>query len=143
MNNDNAFVTKLCRRDSMQRMRLNKYTGALVKYVKPERKSWQELIQRYYQNNKHCNVEKLVEITDDNEDVINNDNDFEMNNGNGANKKNKRPIRLHTSYTGFNQNKFINSDQLKKIANKCYVSTVQRNKSNDKEENNDDWMDCD
>eukprot|EP00483_Globobulimina_turgida_P011417 UN11439 len=107
MNNDNAFVTKLCQRDSMQRMKLNKYTGAVVKYVKPERKSWKELIRRYYENNKQCDVENVnMEKMDD--------DDFEMNHGNGRNKKNKRPIRVHPSYTGFNKNHFISSDLLKK-----------------------------
>merc|ERR1712157_334719 len=54
--NDHSFLTKLSRADSvLQRTKLNQHNGALVKYKKPS-KSWQELIQRYYKNNKHCDL---------------------------------------------------------------------------------------
>ena len=96
--NENVFVTKLCRNDSpLHKLGLNKYNGALVKYVKPNNGEWKELIHKYY--------EKQTA---------------------NAKKKQRRAIRLHTSNYGcVNQNNLRNGEDLKKMANKCYVSSVQ------------------
>merc|ERR1712154_409691 len=58
--------------------------------------------------------------------------------------KNKRPIRLHPSYSGLSRNAYSNFDTFKKIANQYYVSTMKRCKEDDKHKNDaDDYMDCD
>jgi len=142
---NDLFVTKLSRSDNMlQRMRLNKYNGALIKYRKPS-KSWQELIKNYYKNNKLCDVQQFTKMDQEEDDLEDDmEDDFEMNdNNNNNNKKKKRAIRLHPSYTGFTKDNFMNnSEELKKIANQCYVSTVKPSNSN-KNDNNNHCMDCD
>lgn len=118
----------------LQRMRLNKYNGALVKYRKPS-KSWQELIKNYYKNNKLCDVKQFTKIEQEQEE---DEDDFIMI----ENKKRKRAIRLHPSYTGFTKDDFMNnSEELKKIANQCYVSSVKTTNNNN--DNNLNCMDCD
>ena len=131
----------------LQRTRLNKHNGALVKYRKPS-KSWRELIQNYYKNNKHSDVKVFTKMDDmlkEGEEEIN--EDFEMGENEEKRVKRKRPIRLHPSYTGFTKNGFMNSEELKQIANQCYVSTVKTvggdNNGNNGNKGNKDCMDCD
>jgi hypothetical protein len=152
----------------LQRMSLNQYSGALVPYKKPmASKSWQELIQTYYKNNKHCNVKQFTEMHQD-EDIDGDQEtdaqpepedvdatDCEMAEHAKLKTKSRRPIRLHSSYSGFAANGFIKPEKLKKIANQCYVSSVgkansskqpraQHPEMSDKElETDSQSMDCD
>mmetsp|Transcript_58852 Transcript_58852/g.93588 ORF Transcript_58852/g.93588 Transcript_58852/m.93588 type:complete len:286 (+) Transcript_58852:26-883(+) len=135
----------------LQRMSLNQYSGALVPYKKPmASKSWQELIQTYYKNNKHCNVKEFTEIGKEHTEENQDETDCEMREKKESRKK--RPIRLHSSYSGFSKNAFINSEELKKIANQCYVSNVANANRNgckstklseNERETDNESMDCD
>ena len=127
----------------LRAIRLNARNGALVKYRKPE-KAWLELIKNWYKNGKVCDVKHFTKYDCNIDDDDDEEEDFEMNDNKLSylNKKKKRPIRLHPSYTGFTKNNFITNEDLKDIANKCYVSTAKSITNNDNN-NNDSSMDCD
>ena len=118
---DHPLIHTLYRNDSVLHGTLNERNGALVKYKEP-RDSWRELIEKCCTNegDSCCGIGKLQlkDLSDENEDIRMKES------------KKKRPIRLHTSYSfnGVRTNHKINSTELKKMANKCYVSTLNKDK---------------
>eukprot|EP01083_Nonionella_stella_P023597 65295_1 len=130
----------------VQRTASNKNNGkeGSIQLTKPSNQSWQQLIQTYYKNGKHCDVLHFTQMehTKDAQPHMNNDMDCEMKDK----KPKRRPIRLNPSCTKpFTNDGFINSEELKRIANQCYVSTVTANhhKNGVKDHEDKADMDCD
>ena len=128
-------------------MSLNGRNGALVKYEAPS-KSWRDLVQRYFENGKRCDVQKFTEfdgdggaVCDDGEGV-----DLEMADSpknKGRKKRKRKSVRLHPSYAGFTGDGLVGKKELKQIANRCYAAKVGRKETESVSRDRSDAMDCD
>merc|ERR1712228_42624 len=121
--NEHPLIHTLYRNDNPLHTTLNEHNGALMIFREPK-DSWKDLIQKCCTNEGDacCEIGKLKL-----EDLDNDNDDIRM-----KETRKKRPIRLHTSYSynGMRPNyrSNVNSTQLKKMANKCYVSTLNKDK---------------